>query len=165
MPVERKLSTRATARSWQRWLQLIVGLAIFGIAVALMIRSELGLGPWDAFHVGLNRLTGITVGSASIAAGVVIVVATLFIGVRPGPGTIANMILIGVFIDIFLPLTPPASSTWLAFVYFGLGVIGCGFATGLYIAAGLGKGPRDGLMIGVSHRTGWRVGRVRTGIE
>lgn len=130
-----------------------------------MIRSGLGLGPWDAFHYGLHRWTGITVGVASILAGVVIVVGSLPIGIRPGWGTLANMILIGVFVDLLLPAVPAADALWAA-AAFHLGGIGiCGLATGFYIAAGLGKGPRDGLMIGISERTGWRVRRVRTGIE
>jgi uncharacterized protein len=138
---------------------------LYGLAVALMIRSELGLGPWDAFHVGIHSVTGISVGAASILVGLLIVAASYYIGVRPGPGTIANMILIGVFIDVFLPVVPVAASFVGGLAFFLGGVVLCAFATGMYIAAGLGKGPRDGLMLGISHRTSWRVGRVRTGIE
>lgn len=147
------------------WAQLLAGLAGFAVAVSLMIRSGLGLGPWDAFHVGLHRWTGISVGGASIVAGVVIVVGSLPIGIRPGWGTLANMVLIGVFIDLLLPRVPPAPSLPLAFVFHLAGIGICGLATGFYIAAGLGTGPRDGLMIGLAERYGWPVGRVRTGIE
>jgi uncharacterized protein len=130
----------------------------------LMIRSGLGLGPWDAFHVGLSRLTGVSVGTASIGVGVAIVGGSLLLGVRPGPGTVANMILIGVFIDLLLPIVPDAAG-WGMLPYHlgGIGLLG--LATGMYIAAGLGKGPRDGMMLGVSARTGMSVSRVRTGIE
>ncbi len=138
---------------------------LFGLAVALMIQSGLGLGPWDAFHYGLHRLTGMSVGVAIILVGVVIVAATYLINVRPGPGTIANMILIGVFADVMLQLLPPAGSWFTAVVMFAAGVLLTGFSTGMYIGAGLGKGPRDGLMIGISQRTGFSVGRVRTGLE
>lgn len=147
------------------WVQLLFGLVLFGLAVALMIRSHLGLGPWDAFHVGVSTITGISVGLATILVGVAIVAGSYAINVRPGIGTLANMVLIGVFIDVFMPLVPDAPNLAWAFGYFMSGIVLCAVATGMYIAAGLGKGPRDGLMIGISQRTGWRVGRVRTGIE
>src|SRR3712207_2023136 len=142
-------------RSLRAWMQLMVGLFGYGLAVALMIASQLGLGPWDAFHVGLHKLTGMSVGVASIVAGLVLLIGTWFIGVRPGPGTVANMILIGVFIDLILPWLPPASSWLWGLVYHVSGILICGISTGFYIGAGLGKGPRDGLMIGLSQRTGW----------
>jgi uncharacterized protein len=142
-----------------------MGLAVYGVSVVLMIQAELGLGPWDTFHVGLHRITGISIGTASITVGVLIVLGTLFIGIRPGPGTLANMVLIGVFIDLLLPLVPAAPGGAWAAGYFLSGLMLCGLATGMYISARLGKGPRDGLMIGVSQRTGWAVRRVRTVIE
>ena len=154
----------ALSREPRRWALLVLGLFVYGLAVSLMIRSEFGLGPWDAFHVGLHRLTGVSVGVASIVVGVAIVGGTLFVGVRPGPGTVANMILIGVFIDLLLPVLPAASG-WLRPVYHVAGMVLTGFATGLYIAPGLGQGPRDGLMLGIAARSGWSVRRVRTGIE
>lgn len=148
-----------------RWAQLLLGLFLYGLAVAFMVRSELGLGPWDAFHQGIHELTGMSIGAASILVGFVIILGTLLIGVRPGMGTLANMVLIGVFIDLLLPVVPAAEGWGWALGFF-LGGIGlCGFATGLYIGAGLGKGPRDGLMIGISQQSGWSVRRVRTLIE
>jgi len=148
-----------------RWLRLLVGLGLFGFAIAAMIRAGIGLGPWDAFHVGIHRVTGISIGAASIAVGLAIVLGTLRIGVRPGPGTLANMVLIGVFIDLMLPRIPEAAGTVVGIAMFVGAVALCGLATGLYISAGLGEGPRDGLMVGVSRRTGWSVRSVRTAIE
>lgn len=148
-----------------RWLQLFLGLLLYGVAIALMVRSDLGLGPWDAFHMGLSRLTGMTIGVASIVVGLAILAGTYLIRVRPGAGTLVNMVFIGVFIDMLLPLIPDAGSWFWAFPYFITGIVLCGLATGLYIGAGLGKGPRDGLMIGIGQLTGWPVGRVRTVIE
>jgi uncharacterized protein len=148
-----------------RWAQLLAGFFVFGVAIVLMLRAGLGLGPWDAFHVGLHNVTGMTVGMASIVAGVVIVVGTTLLGVRPGLGTLANMVLIGIFVDLLLPRVPPAGGWTDGLLYFLFGVALCGVATGMYIAAGLGKGPRDGLMVGLSQRTGWPVRRVRTGLE
>lgn len=147
------------------WTQLLAGLLGFGLAVALMIRSGLGLGPWDAFHFGLHRWSGITVGTASIVVCLVIVLGSLRIGIRPGWGTVANMILIGIFVDLLLPVVPEANGLWLGLAFHLSGIVVAGLATGFYIAAGLGKGPRDGLMIGVAEHTGWSVRRVRTGIE
>jgi uncharacterized membrane protein YczE len=130
-----------------------------------MVRSGLGLGPWDALHVGLHEHLGIGVGTASIGVGLVILVASLFIGVRPGVGTVANMVLIGVTIDLLLPIVPLARG-WPAGVAYLLGGVGlAGWFTGVYVGAGLGKGPRDGLVIALSERLRWPVRRVRTLIE
>lgn len=142
-----------------------MGLLGFGVAVALMIQSRIGLGPWDAFHVGVHKRTGITVGTASILVGVVIVVGSLALQVRPGWGTLVNMVMIGAFIDLVLVWIPPAPNFAWGLTYYLPAIALCGYATGLYIAAGLGKGPRDGLMIGVSARTGWSISRVRTLLE
>jgi uncharacterized protein len=148
-----------------RWTRLITGLLLFGLAIALMIRSEIGLGPWDAFHVGISRLTPLSVGLASIVTGVVIVIATLTIGIRPGTGTVANMVVIGVAIDLFLPSIPPAPSFAAGLATYLAAIVLCGFATGLYISAQMGHGPRDGLMIGLATRTRMSVGWIRTFIE
>jgi uncharacterized membrane protein YczE len=145
--------------------QLILGLFGWGLAIALFIRSHLGLGPWDAFHFGLHVVTGISVGTASISAGLVIVVANLALGVRPGLATVLNMILIGVFTDILLAVVPDAPSLGIATAYFALAIPLTGLASGLYIGAGLGHGPRDGLMVALAIRTGWSIRRIRTLIE
>jgi uncharacterized membrane protein YczE len=156
-PLPRRLASR--------WTQLVLGLAGWGLAVTLMVRSGLGLGPWDALHVGLHQHLGIGVGTASIGVGLVILVASLFIGVRPGVGTVANMVLIGLTIDLLLPIIPVARDWPLGLAYL-LGGIGlAGWFTGVYVGAGLGKGPRDGLVIALSERLGWPVRRVRTLIE
>src|SRR5690606_10537198 len=136
-----------------------------GVAASLMIRSGLGLGPWEAFHVGISQLTGMTVGTASILVGLLIVLAGLKLGIRPGSGTLANMILIGVFIDLVLPVAPPAESVLVGFGYYVFGIVFVGLGTGMYISPGLGAGPRDGLLLGVSSRTGRSVRLVRTVIE
>ena len=150
-------------RAWQ-WTKVIAGLFVFAGAMALLIRSGLGLGPWDAFHLGVSAWTGMSVGVAIIVVGFFILVASMFLGVRPGPATIANMFLIGAFLELVLPYVPEANR-WTALPYHVAGIVLWGLATGLYIAPGLGKGPRDGLMLGLADRTGWSVGRVRTVIE
>ncbi|HET7274567.1 MAG TPA: hypothetical protein VFI91_05280 [Longimicrobiaceae bacterium] len=143
----------------------MTGLFGYGLSVSFMIRSGLGLGPWDAFHVGIHQLSGMSIGTATILVGLLILVGTAFMGVRPGAGTIANMILIGVFIDLLLPFTPAAADWRWGFGYYAVGILMAGLATGMYIGAGMGEGPRDGLMMGISRRTRWPVRRVRTLIE
>lgn len=151
---------------WLRaWAQLILGLFGYGLAVALMIESDLGLGPWDAFHYGLSLHTGLSVGTVSILVGLAIQIVTWFVGVRPGAGTIANMILIGVFIDLLLPVLPAAHGWVWGLAYYLPAVLICGLATGLYIGAGMGKGPRDGMILVLHAHTGWPVSRVRTLVE
>ena len=149
----------------RRWAQLLLGFVGWGLAVALMIRSGLGLGPWDAFHVGLHHRLGIGIGTASIAVGGLIVVGSLPLGVRPGIGTLANMVLIGASIDAILPHLPAARGPVWGLVYHLSGIGLAGWFTGMYIAAHLGKGPRDGLVLALAERAGWPVRRVRTLIE
>lgn len=149
----------------RNWIQLLVGFGTFGVAVPLMIQSGLGLGPWDAFHVGLHNLTGLSIGMASIVVGLVILVVTSFLGIRPGLGTILNMVLIGLFIDLVLPWIPVAHHWSVAALYYAVALILFGYGTGMYIGAGLGSGPRDGMMVVLSRRSGWPAGRVRTVME
>jgi uncharacterized membrane protein YczE len=143
----------------------VFGFAGWGLAVALMVRSGLGLGPWDAFHAGLHRHLGLGIGAASVLAGLAVVVAALPLGVRPGVGTVANMVMIGLFIDLLLPAVPPARSLPAGLAYHVAGIVLAGWFTGAYIAAGLGKGPRDGLVIALAERSRWPVRRVRTAVE
>lgn len=150
---------------FRRWALLVFGFFGWGLAVALMVRSGLGLGPWDALHTGLHLRMGIGIGTASILAGLVIVAASLPLGVRPGVGTVANMVLIGVFIDLLLPRVPAAPNAIAGAAYHLAGIALAGWFTGAYIAAGLGKGPRDGLVLALAARIGWPVRRVRTAVE
>lgn len=157
--------TRARLRSPAAWARLLIGLAGFGVSVDLMVNSGLGLGPWDAFHVGLSARTGITIGTASILVGIAIVAFSWTIGIRPGVGTLVNMVAIGWFIDLFRPWIPrPPSYLW-SYPYYVAAILICGLSTGLYISAGLGKGPRDGLILGLVDRTRWPVRRMRTVVE
>lgn len=158
-------ATRPPRDTALRLAQLLAGLFLWGLAIALFIRSHLGLGPWDAFHYGAHRLTGITVGTASILAGLAIVAVNFALGVKPGIATVLNMIFIGIFTDLLLPIVPDAPSLLVAATYFGAAIPLTGFASGMYIGAGFGHGPRDGLMMALTLRTGWSVRRIRTLIE
>jgi uncharacterized membrane protein YczE len=149
----------------RRWTQLVLGFLGWGLSVALMLRSGLGVGPWDAFHQGLHRHLGIGVGMASIGVGVGVLLLSLPLGIRPGLGTLANMVLIGVFTDLLLPVLPAAHGWAWGLGYHLAGIGLAGWFTGVYIAAGLGKGPRDGLVLAVAARRSWSVRRVRTLVE
>lgn len=148
-----------------RWARLLAGIFVSALGSVLMIRSGLGLGPWDAFHVGMHLQTGLTVGAASIAVGVAIVIGLFLTGVRPGVGTLANMVLIGVFMDLLLPVVPALSGGWPGYGFHLSGIVLVGVATALYLSPGLGAGPRDGLMLVLAERTGRSVQLVRTLLE
>lgn len=161
----RALSARPARPLAARWAQLVVGFAGWGLAAALMIRAELGVGPWDAFHVGVHLLTGIGIGTASIVTGAAILLLSLPFGVRPGLGTLANMVGIGLFMNAFLPLIPAARGWPVGVAYFAAGLVLAGWFTGVYVAADLGSGPRDGLVLRLAQRTGRSVRLVRAAIE
>lgn len=148
-----------------RAAQLVAGLALWGLASALLIRSQLGLGPWDAFHVGLHHVTGLSIGRATIITGFAVLLSTMLMGVRPGVATVANMVLLGVFVDLILPVVPVAPHPVAAFLYFAAGLGLAGLATGLYIGAGFGQGPRDALMVAIQQRSGWSIRRARALLE
>ena len=150
-------ATRGTA--------LLIGLTGYGFSMAMMVRAELGLDPWDVFHQGLARHTGMTIGIASAVVGVAVLLAWIPLRNRPGLGTIANVIVIAVTVDAGLLVLPtPTSLPVRAALMLGAVLLNA-FSTVLYIGAGLGPGPRDGLMTGLVARTGLSVRLVRTCIE
>jgi len=148
-----------------RLVRLIVGLILFGFGVALMVRAELGLSPWEVLHQGISFKTGILLGTVGIIVAFLVLFLWIPLREQLGIGTVVNAVLIGTTIDISLWLLPDSiTSTPLRWGLLFAGVILIGFATGLYIGAGLGPGPRDGLMTGIAKR-GLPIGAVRTGIE
>lgn len=155
----------ARRASLRQWGQLLMGLTFYGIAITLMMRSGAGLGPWDMFHRGINRLTGISVGIVSELVGFALLFALLFARVQYGWGTLANIILIGLVTDVTMPFVPKATNLAWQIGYYGVALLLCGLATGAYIGARMGAGPRDSLMLMLSKRTGWNVRRIRTCIE
>lgn len=152
--------------SVRQWAQLLLGLAFYGIAITLMLRSGLGLGPWDMLHQGVSRLSGLSVGVASELVGVVLVVALMLIfRARFGLGTVANVIFIGVVTDLTMPLVMEAQGLFMQLLYYAIAIPVCGLGSGLYIGARMGAGPRDTLMMTLSQRTGRSVRLMRTVIE
>lgn len=152
-------------RALTRGSLLLFGLIGYGLSMAMMVRAGLGLDPWDVFHQGLTRHTPMTIGIASAVVGVVVLLAWIPLRNKPGVGTVANIIVIAVTVDAGLAvLTAPASLP--ARIALMLGAVALNaVSTVLYIGAGLGPGPRDGLMTGLVARTGLSVRLVRTGIE
>jgi uncharacterized membrane protein YczE len=147
-----------------RLIQLVAGLILFGVSLALLVRSDLGLDPWDVFHQGLSLKTGIPIGTVTILVGAVVLVLWVPLGQRPGIGTIANVILVGLALDATLALAPDPTDLWVRWVCLVAGIVLNGIATGAYIGAALGPGPRDGLMVGIANR-GHSLRAVRTAIE
>jgi uncharacterized membrane protein YczE len=145
--------------------KLLVGLLLFGVGIALMAAAGQGLGPWEVFHQGISRQTGIPLGTVSIILGVPILLMWLPLREQPGIGTVLNIILIGVATNAALTLlpTPPDLAPQLAMM--ALGVVTIGVSSGLYLSTDLGAGPRDGLMTGLHHRFGFSIRRARTGLE
>jgi uncharacterized membrane protein YczE len=148
-----------------RGAALLVGLCGYGFSMAVMVRSGLGLDPWDVFHQGLARHTGVTIGVACAVVGVVVLLAWIPLRTRPGIGTIANVIVISVTVDAGLWLLPVPTSLPVRIAMMVGAVVLNAFSTVLYIGAALGPGPRDGLMTGLVVRTGLSVRLVRTSIE
>jgi uncharacterized membrane protein YczE len=148
-----------------RGAALLVGLIGYGFSMAVMVRAGLGLDPWDVFHQGLARHTGITIGIASAVVGVAVLLAWIPLRNRPGIGTIANVIVIAVTVDAGLWLLPTPTSVGVRIAMMASAVVLNAFSTVLYIGAALGPGPRDGLMTGLVVRTGLSVRLVRTSIE
>ena len=149
----------------RRLVQLFTGLALYGVSLALLLRAGLGLAPWDVLHQGLAELVGATVGQMVIAVSFVVLLLWIPLRERPGFGTIANALLVGVFVDLTLLVLDDAGP-WPARVGLLLaGILLNSLATALYIGASLGSGPRDGLMTGLVRRTGRSVRVVRTSLE
>lgn len=148
-----------------RGLALLVGLSGYGFSMALMVGAGLGLDPWDVFHQGLARHTGMTLGLASAVVGVGVLLAWIPLRSRPGIGTVANVVVIAVTVDAGMAVVPSPTSLWVRIVMMVGAVVLNAFSTVLYVGAGLGPGPRDGLMTGLVERTGRSVRLVRTTIE
>jgi uncharacterized membrane protein YczE len=154
-----------SAHLTRRLLQLYVGLALYGASSALLVRAGLGLEPWGVLHQGLAELTGLTIGVVSIIVGAVVLLLWIPIRQRPGLGTVSNVFVIGIAMDATLSLVPQVTTLVGQIPLMAAGIVLNGAATGLYIAARFGPGPRDGLMTGLHRLTGRSIRLVRTAIE
>jgi uncharacterized membrane protein YczE len=149
---------------WRRLSRLSGGLVLFGVAIGCMVEADLGLAPWDVLHQGLAERIGLPIGTTSILVGAVLLLLWIPLRERVGIGTLANTVIIGVVIDLTLAVLPTPTSVLAQVGLLVLGVVLFGPGSGLYIGAGLGPGPRDGLMTGLARR-GHSVRVVRTFIE
>ena len=151
---------------WPRLGQLMLGLVLFGVGLALMVIADLGLSPWDVFHQGVSTRTGIPIGTVVIITGLLLLITWIPLKEKIGIGTIANAVVIGLVLDAALFLFPDRidllAARWAAML---VGVLIVAVGSGFYIGAGLGPGPRDGLMTGITRRTGFPLGLVRAVLE
>jgi uncharacterized membrane protein YczE len=147
--------------------RLLAGLVCCGVGLAAMVRARLGLGPWEVLHQGISHHTGVPIGTVGIGVGFVVLLGWIPLRQRLGIGTITNVVLIGVTIDFALGRTDDPTTMAMRVACLVGGVVLVGLGSGLYIGAGLGPGPRDGLMTGISARTDGRrsIRSVRTAIE
>lgn len=148
----------------QRVVRCTVGLVLLGVGLGLTVAADLGLSPWDVLHQGLADRLDITIGTASIGVGVIVLLGWIPLRERFGIGTILNVFVIGALMDATLAVIDTPDALWQRVAYLVLGVWLWGPGSGLYLGVGLGPGPRDGLMTGLARR-GLPVGPVRSGIE
>ena len=149
----------------RRLVQLYVGLWIYGLGAALQVRAGLGLDPWDVFHQGLSHHIGLAIGTVVIIVGALVLLLWIPLRQVPGLGTVSNVVLIGVSMNVNLELFSAMHGLWLRGIVLAVSIVLGGVATGMYIGAHFGPGPRDGLMTGLARRTGRSIRLVRTGIE
>ncbi|MFD6950117.1 hypothetical protein A6A08_16230 [Nocardiopsis sp. TSRI0078] len=148
----------------RRLVRLYTGLTLYGLSGALLVHAGLGAMPWDVLHQGLSRQTGLSIGTWSVLVGAMLMLLWIPLRQKPGLGTLSNVVVVGMTVDLFLWLLPETDSLPVRVALLGLGVVVCAIATGCYIGAQLGPGPRDGLMTGLAAR-GWSVRLARTAVE
>lgn len=149
----------------RRLIQLYIGLVLYGVSTAMFVRADLGADPWNVFHLGVAKIFSLNIGMVMILVGVLVLLLWIPLRQRPGLGTVSNVIVLGLAADAALALMPPLESLVARSILLLSAVVVNALATGMYIGAGFGSGPRDGLMTGIHARTGWSVRSVRTAIE
>ena len=152
-------------QSLQRFLLLIFGLTVFGIGEAFLVVTSLGNSPWVVLSEGISLNSNLNIGQATLCVSLVVLFFWIPLRQKPGFGTLANIVVIAVAIELGLLIIPEVENISLKLFYVLFGILLVGIGSALYITCGLGTGPRDGLMTGLHYRTGVRVGRVRLGIE
>ncbi|MFW5471039.1 YczE/YyaS/YitT family protein [Knoellia sp. CPCC 206435] len=152
-------------RTVRRVAQLLVGLWLYGTAMAMFIRAELGLDPWDVFHYGVQEKLGWSFGTVVIVVGALVLLLWIPLRQWPGLGTVANVFVIGIATDVMLGILETPDALWLRWVLLLGGIVVNGIGGAMYIGSQYGPGPRDGLMTGISRRTGLSIRLVRTSLE
>ncbi|WP_443049363.1 membrane protein YczE [Streptomyces sp. NBC_00178] len=159
------MTARSGTRLTRRLTHLYAGLALYGASSALLVRAGLGLEPWGVLHQGLAERTGISIGVVSIVVGAVVLLLWVPLRQRPGLGTVSNVFAVGLAMDGTLAVVPDVQGLTARIAVMAAGIVLNGVATGLYISARFGPGPRDGLMTGLNRLTGRSIRLVRTAIE
>ena len=149
----------------RRLTQLIIGLFLYGMGIALIVRGAIGVAPWDVLTQGVDNHTHLGFGLITVLLSGVVLLFWIPLRQKPGVGTVLNALLVGPSADVGLALIPADLDLWARILLFAAGLLLLAVATGLYIGAHFGPGPRDGLMTGLHRRTGWPIWIVRTGIE
>ncbi|WP_198417840.1 YczE/YyaS/YitT family protein [Cryobacterium serini] len=149
----------------RRLIQLLIGLFLYGIGIALIVRAGIGVAPWDVLTQGIDNHTHLGFGLITILLSGAVLLLWIPIRQKPGAGTLLNAVLVGPAADVGLWLIPADLDLWARILLFAAGLLLIAVATGLYIGSHFGPGPRDGLMTGLHERTGWKIWIVRTGIE
>ncbi|MGH2874609.1 MAG: YczE/YyaS/YitT family protein [Solirubrobacteraceae bacterium] len=162
--MRRLLAPIPSDRRVRRFAQLFAGLALYGTTASMLVLAGLGLDPWDVLHQGLSRSLGLGIGTWAVIVSVAVLFCWTPLRQRPGVGTVLNAALVGTIMDILLSTFHAPHALWVRIALVAGGVAGNGIATGLYIGAGLGPGPRDGLSVGIAGR-GHSMRIVRTTIE
>ena len=148
-----------------RLITLFAGLFVYGLGVALTVHAGIGIAPWDVFAQGIAIQSGLTFGVSTVVVSILVLICWIPLKVKPGFGTVANAVLIGLFADFWLLILPELTAYWQQLGVFLLGVVVVGIATGLYISSSLGSGPRDGLMQGTANALDMPFWLVRTAFE
>lgn len=148
-----------------RFAKLIFGLFIYGVGLAMMVDAQIGIAPWDVLAQGLSLQTSLTFGQSTVFVSFLVLLLWIPLRVKPGLGTVMNAILVGLSADLALPYIPEPTVYWQQLALFIAGMLLISFATGLYISCGMGKGPRDGLNIGLTQRFKQPFWIVRTATE
>jgi len=151
-------------RPVERTIRLLAGLVLFGLALALLVEADLGLDPWTVFHEGISDRVGLSLGTVTVISSLLVLALWFPLGVRPGLGTIANALIVGPVLDLGVAFIPEAPDLLAQVTYMIVGIVAIAVATGLYVGAGWGPGPRDGLMTGLAAH-GVPVAVARAGIE
>jgi uncharacterized membrane protein YczE len=149
----------------ERLARCVTGLAFFGIGISFFVRSELGVPPWDVFHQGISRLTGLNLGTVLIIVALFVLLLWIPLRLRPGLGTLLNAFQIGLVVNLVQDFVPKTDLLVLRLTYLLLGLSAIAIGSGLYIGAELGSGPRDGLMLGLNKQFGISVRLARTVVE
>lgn len=152
---------------FKKIINLIVIFLFFATGIVLTVNAQLGVSPWDVFHIGLTNYTNLTLGQASQLTGLIIILISIFLGEFPGIGTFLNMYFIGFFVDLIIKYNwiPETNVIWQQYIMLFLGIYIMGWATFLYLNIGLGSGPRDSLMVGLIKKTRQPLWKIRGFIE